>query len=194
MRRPDRKRRSAAHSPVLKTRRLRLRPLVEEDAPALHPMLADADLMAYSADGPLGSVDDVRSYLAEEAAPGNQRTWAITRTGDDRAIGWVSGSEADGESDGRGVTEIGFILAREAWGSGIAREAVSAVIDRLFAEGRSRIFADADTENAASIVLLERLGFRRERLLRDEWETHLGLRDSLIYGLCADSWQAAGRA
>ncbi len=84
-------------------------------------MLADAELMAYSADGPLGSVDDVRIYLAEEAAPGNQRTWAITRAGDDRAIGWVSGSEADGA----GVTEIGFILAREAWGRGIAREAVS---------------------------------------------------------------------
>ncbi|MBD8618545.1 GNAT family N-acetyltransferase [Sphingomonas sp. CFBP 13728] len=190
MRQPGRRPRRAGVSPVLKTRRLRLRPLVEGDAPALHPMLADAELMAYSADGPLGSVDDVRTYLAEEAAPGNQRTWAITRTGDDRAIGWVSGSEADGA----GVTEIGFILAREAWGRGIAREAVSAVIDRLFAEGRSRVFADADTENTASITLLERLGFRRERLLRDEWETHLGLRDSLIYGLCADSWQAAGRA
>jgi ribosomal-protein-alanine N-acetyltransferase len=172
-------------TPVLSTTRLRLRPLVEEDAKALHPMLADADLMAYSADGPLGTVDDVRTYLAEEAEPGNQRTWAITRTGDDRAIGWVS-------ADGGGVTEIGFILAREAWGRGIASEAVTAVIDRLFAEGRRRVFADADTENVASILLLERLGFRRERLLRDEWETHLGMRDSLIYGLRKREW--AGRA
>jgi ribosomal-protein-alanine N-acetyltransferase len=179
--------------PVLATARLRLRPLVEGDAAALHPMLADAELMTYSADGPLGSVDEVRSYLADEAEPGNQRTWAITHAGDDRAIGWVSGSEADGEDDGGGVTEIGFILAREAWGRGIASEAVSAVIDRLFAEGRRRVFADADTENTASIVLLERLGFRRERLLRDEWETHLGMRDSLIYGLRPREW-TAGRA
>ncbi len=179
--------------PVLATARLRLRPLVEDDAKALHPMLADADLMTYSADGPLGTVDDVRTYLAEEAEPGNQRTWAITRTGDDRAIGWVSGSEADGDASG-GVTEIGFILAREAWGRGIASEAVAAVIDRLFAEGRKRVFADADTENTASILLLERLGFRRERLLRDEWETHLGMRDSLIYGLRRREWNGAGRA
>jgi ribosomal-protein-alanine N-acetyltransferase len=181
------------HHPVLATARLRLRPLVEDDAKALHPMLADADLMTYSADGPLATVDDVRTYLAEEAEPGNQRTWAITRTGDDRAIGWVSGSEADGDADG-GVTEIGFILAREAWGRGIAREAVAAVIDRLFAEGRRRVFADADTENTASILLLERLGFRRERLLRDEWETHLGMRDSLIFGLRRREWNGAGRA
>ena len=194
MRRPGRRPRRAGVSPVLQTRRLRLRPLVEADAPALHPMLADPELMTYSADGPLGTVDDVRIYLAEEAAPGNQRTWAITRTGDDRAIGWVSGSEADGDHTGDGVTEIGFILAREAWGRGIAREAVSAVIDHLFAQGRKRVFADADTENTASILLLERLGFRRERLLRDEWETHLGLRDSLIYGLNAEHWEAAGRA
>lgn len=177
--------------PVLATPRLVLRPLVEDDAAALHPMLADAELMTYSADGPLGTVDDVRTYLAEEAEPGNQRTWAITRTGDDRAIGWVSGSEADGDSRG-GVTEIGFILAREEWGNGIASEAVTAVIDRLFAEGRKRVFADADTENTASILLLERLGFRCERLLRDEWETHLGMRDSLIYGLRRHDW--AGRA
>jgi RimJ/RimL family protein N-acetyltransferase len=179
--------------PVLATARLRLRPLVAADAAALHPMLADAELMTYSADGPLGTVDDVRVYLAEEAEPGNQRTWAITRTGDDRAIGWVSGSEADGDGAG-GVTEIGFILAREAWGRGIASEAVSAVIDRLFAEGRKRVFADADSENTASILLLERLGFRRERLLRDEWETHLGMRDSLIYGLRRREWDGAGRA
>ncbi|MEG3164930.1 GNAT family protein [Sphingomonas sp. PB2P19] len=179
--------------PVLATARLRLRPLVEEDASALHPMLADAELMTYSADGPLDTVDAVRVYLAEEAEPGNQRTWAITRTGDDRAIGWVSGSEADGDERG-GVTEIGFILAREAWGRGIASEAVSAVVDRLFQEGRKRVFADADTENTASILLLERLGFRRERLLRDEWETHLGMRDSLIYGLRARDWRAVGRA
>jgi ribosomal-protein-alanine N-acetyltransferase len=174
--------------PVLATARLRLRPLVAGDAAALQPMLNDADLMTFSADGPVGSVEDVRTYPAEEAEPGNQRTWAITRTGNDRAIGWVSGSEANGD----GVTEIGFILAREAWGRGIASEAVTAVIDRLFAEGRRRVFADADTENVASIVLLERLGFRRERLLRAEWETHLGMRDSLIYGLRPQEW--AGRA
>ncbi|MEG8052490.1 GNAT family protein [Sphingomonas aerolata] len=117
----------------------------------------------------------------------NWRAWAITaawrRPGDRLGVG-----RADARA---GVTEIGFILARARWGRGLASEAVSAVLDQLFAEGQHRVFADADSENSASILLLERLGFRRERLLRGEWETHMGLRDSLIYGLHADDWLAA---
>jgi len=180
-------RRRALPHPVLVTPRLRLRPLVQADAVALHPTLADAELMTYSADGPLTSIEATRAYLLEDAADVNWRAWAITRHGDDRAIGWVSG----GRMRGQGVTEIGFILARAHWGRGLASEAVSAVLDQLFAEGQHRVFADADSENRASILLLERLGFRRERLLRGEWETHMGLRDSLIYGLHADDWLAA---
>lgn len=179
--------RRAPRIPILATARLRLRPLAHSDAAALHPMLADADLMTYSADGPLASIEATRAYLREDAEDLNWRAWAITRHGDDRAIGWVSA----GRMQGRGVTEIGFILAREHWGRGYASEAAAAVIGQLFAEGQHRVFADADAENHASILLLERLGFRREQLLRGEWETHMGLRDSLIYGLHADDWRAA---
>ena len=43
------------------------------------------------------------------------------------------------------------------------------------------------------IALLERLGFRREGLLRAEWETHIGVRDSVILGLLRDEWRSARR-
>jgi len=46
---------------VLVTPRLRLRPLVQADAVALHPTLADAELMTYSADGPLTSIEATRA-------------------------------------------------------------------------------------------------------------------------------------
>ena len=39
-----------------------------------------------------------------------------------------------------------------------------------------------------SIALLERLGFQYEGRLRGERETHIGVRDSLIYGLLRDEW------
>ena len=86
------------------------------------------------------------------------------------------------------MCEIGYLFAREAWGRGIAREAVSAVIAHLFARGERRVFADTDPDNAASIRMLERLGFVREGRLRGEWETHIGVRDSLIFGLLRDAW------
>jgi ribosomal-protein-alanine N-acetyltransferase len=111
--------------------------------------------------------------------------WAIT-AGDDAALGWVI--LIDGKPD---VKEIGYILRRDQWGTGIAREAVTRVIDHGFGEmGLRRIFADTDPENPGSIGLLERLGFQREGRLRGEWETHIGVRDSLIYGLLRDDWKA----
>ena len=35
------------------------------------------------------------------------------------------------------------------------------------------------------------LGFTLEARLRAEWETHIGVRDSLIWGLLEDEWKVA---
>ena len=170
--------------PVLTTARLRLRTRRIDDAEALYPTLSDADLMTWWSRAPIGSVEEVRSYFARHDDA--WRCWVITLAGADTAIGWV----AAGEKRQGGVSELGYLLAREHWGRGIASEAVSAVIDRLFAEGQRRVFADTDPDNAPSIALLERLGFQREGLLRAEWETHIGVRDSLILGLLRDEWRS----
>ena len=58
------------------------------------------------------------------------------------------------------------------------------------AAGQRRVFADIDPDNAPSIRLVERLGFTIEGRLRAEWETHIGVRDTLIYGLLRDEWRA----
>jgi ribosomal-protein-alanine N-acetyltransferase len=73
-------------------------------------------------------------------------------------------------------------------GSGYARDAVALLIDNLFAKGERRVFADTDPDNRASIALLTALGFILEGQLRAEWQTHIGIRDSLIYGLLAEEW------
>ncbi|MGN6279669.1 MAG: GNAT family N-acetyltransferase [Sphingomonas sp.] len=173
--------------PVLTTDRLRLRQLTVDDSDALFPTLSDAELMTWWSSAPHDSVEQTRAYFEPRVGRDGWRCWAITLAGDDTAIGWV----AAGEKRQGGVTEIGYILARDHWGSGIAAEAVCAVIDRLFAEGQRRIFADTDPENTASLALLERLGFKREGYLRAEWETHIGVRDSVILGLLKDEWRSA---
>jgi aminoglycoside 6'-N-acetyltransferase len=58
---------------------------------------------------------------------------------------------------------LGYTLARSAWGQGYANEAVRKLLDYLFGVlDLHRVVADCDVDNAASIRLLERLGFRRE--------------------------------
>lgn len=172
--------------PILTTERLRLRALGVEDAEALFPTLSDAELMTWWSSAPHQTVAETRAYFAPRVEQDGWRCWAITLAGDDTAIGWV----AAGEKRQGGVTEIGYLLARAHWGRGIAAEAVSAVIDRLFAEGQRRVFADTDPDNAPSLALLDRLGFRREGYLRGEWETHIGVRDSVILGLLKDEWRS----
>jgi RimJ/RimL family protein N-acetyltransferase len=171
--------------PVIETERLRLRPRTLDDAEALYPTLSDAELMTWWSRAPFTSIEEVREYITpSEKWPGWQ-AWAITRHGDDRAIGFL----AAGEKRQGGVTEIGYMLERAAWGSGLAREAVSALITLLFARGQRRIFADTDPENTGSNRLLESLGFTLEGRLRGEWETHIGVRDSFIWGLLATEWK-----
>lgn len=172
--------------PVLTTPRLILRPRRDADAEALYPVLSDPDVMRWWSRAPLESLEATRAYLSRDTI-GDWRAWFIIPSGDDRAIGWVS----TGEKRQGGVAEIGYILSPAVQGRGFAREAVSAVIDLLFAEGKRRIFADTDPDNAASNRLLEVLGFRREGLLRAEWETHIGVRDSVIWGLLREDWRCA---
>ncbi|KQS04083.1 GCN5 family acetyltransferase [Sphingomonas sp. Leaf357] len=173
-----------AGEPILESARLRLRPQRIGDAEALFEAYGDAELMHYWSSGPHADVVDTRDYLAARLDKSDWRGWAITLTDDDRAIGTVAAGERRS-----GVTEIGYMLVRSAWGHGYAREAVSRVIDLLVREeGHRKIFADTDPDNAASNALLASLGFHREGLLRAEWETHIGVRDTVAWGLLADEW------
>ncbi|RZM07767.1 MAG: GNAT family N-acetyltransferase, partial [Sphingomonas sp.] len=133
-------------------------------------------------------IAELRDYFSPRAGSAWQ-SWAIVRHGAQQAIGFVSaGRKRDG------VSEIGYLLAREAHGQGYGREAVSLLIDHLLAHGDRRIFADVDPDNRASIALLTALGFTLEGRLRAEWQTHIGVRDSLIYGLLAEEWPARSAA
>lgn len=171
--------------PVLHGARVTLRPLQAGDAEALHPLYADAEAMRWWTHGPLATLDETRAKLAGILANPDWRRWAVTRRGDDIAIGTLGAHEL---RQGR-VFEIGYSLVRTNWGGGLATEAVARLLDRLFGEdGARRVFADIDPDNTPSHRLLERLGFVREGLLRAHWETHIGVRDSLVWGLLAEEW------
>lgn len=174
------------------TERLRMRPLMRGDAEALHGFYSDEAATRWWSHGVSADLDETRARVAESIeAPGWAR-WAITiaRAGNDRAIGTLGARE---EWQG-GVFEIGYALVPDMSGQGYAMEAVGGLITQLFtAQGARRVFADTDPDNGPSITLLRRLGFTLEGRLRDEWKTHIGIRDSLIWGLLADEWARATR-
>lgn len=169
------------------TDRLVLRKLRPDDAESLHGALSDAVLMRYWSRGPMQSLDDTRAYIAGNMPNGDYPSLGITEAAAGKgapAIGWVSLWQRR-----KGTAEMGYMLRRDAWGRGYAREAVAAVIAYAFGSlGFRKIGADVDPENLPSLKLLEALGFRREGRLIAEWETHIGIRDSILLGLLAEEW------
>jgi ribosomal-protein-alanine N-acetyltransferase len=175
-------------TPELTTARLKLRARNVDDAKALHPAFADHEAMRYWSGPPHRTLAETIADFSRPA--GEWRAWSITLAGDDRAIGLV----VAGEKRQGNVNEIGYMLKRSHWGHGLAAEALAALIDQLLlTEKQRRVFADTDPDNRASRRLLERLGFRLEGILRAEWETHIGVRDTALYGLLSEEW-AAGKA
>jgi RimJ/RimL family protein N-acetyltransferase len=85
--------------------------------------------------------------------------------------------------------EIGFTLAREYQGRGFASEAVSRLLDYAFdALGLHRVVAIADCRNAPSVVLLERVGMRREgHFVENVWFKG-GWADEYLYAVLKDEW------
>ena len=162
--------------------RLAMRAPDHADAPALHEAYSDPRVMRFWSSAPHASLDETVAYVTPHAND-QWRQWAIVEKASGQAIGTLAAGERRA-----GVIEVGYLLSAAASGQGYAREAVSTLIDLLFAEGARRVFADTDPENMRSIALLEDLGFKREGLLRAEWETHIGVRDSVIWGWLRDEW------
>ena len=171
--------------PVLESERLVLRPLTLDDAEAMHEFFSDKEAMRYWSSGPHHLLGETRNYVRGNVEGENYLTWAVTEDGGE-AFGWVTFVDVRA-----GVKEIGYNLRRSQWGKGYGSEAVARLVEHGFADlGLRRITADTDPDNAASNALLEKLGFQREGYLREEWETHIGVRDSVVWGLLKRDWEA----
>lgn len=179
--------------PTLETERLRLRHPRPNDVDALLAVFGDERTMRYWGGEPITDLDDARAYLASIDTGFARRRlfqWAITVATDDRLIGTVTLYQWD-RANRR--AEIGFILAPEHWGRGIASEAVGTVLAFGFdAMELHRVEADVDPENDRSRRLVERFGFRDEGLLRDRWRLRGRWADSVIYGLLRGEFERGG--
>lgn len=94
----------------------------------------------------------------------------------------------------RGTGEIGYSIARAHWGKGLTAEAARAVMDWAFNEfDLAKITAMADEVNTRSSRVMEKLGMRRDGLLRSERPSDAdpGARqDMVVYSVLRDEWQA----
>ncbi len=82
-----------------------------------------------------------------------------------------------------------YCLHEAAWGHGYATEAAGALLRWAFDTlDLNRVQAEADTRNAASARVLEKLGFVREGTLREDCVVNGEVSDSWVYGLLRREW------
>jgi [ribosomal protein S5]-alanine N-acetyltransferase len=168
--------------PTLRTARFLLRPVVPADAVALFPTFSDPAQMYWWSRPPFESVDELADWLIDPEWDG--RCWVAVEGHDGPAIGRFAASV-----EGEGISEIGYMVARDRLREGIARECLAALLTQLLrTEGQRRVYADVDPDNTGSNRLLEGMGFKLEGRLRASWVTHIGVRDSYIWGMLAEEW------
>lgn len=80
--------------------------------------------------------------------------------------------------------EIGCDLLPEYWGKGYMSEALSKALDFAFREMKvNRISAHVHVKNTRSMKLLEKLGFKKEGILREEYFFRGKYHDHYLYSL-----------
>jgi ribosomal-protein-alanine N-acetyltransferase len=171
---------------ILTTPRLILRAATEQDVPFMQRLIfGDSEVMRYVFHGMPMPEAETKQFMREHFTFGDRLTGMaiLTEKSADDVIG-IAGllpCEALGTDD----FEIGFALARNAWGRGVATEIGEAQLAFGFERlNRSRLLGLVDPRNGPSIHTLEKLGLRH---VNDVAKPKRGNRS--VYCIEAQEWR-----
>lgn len=148
----------------IETARLRLRPFAEGDLEALVALNSDREVMKHITGGepmpPEQSEARLKFYLSHWQQHGFG-LFAVEYKGKDEFAGFCGIQYLDNTTE----VEIGYRLAKDYWGKGIATESAKACLKFGFGDVKlDRIVAVVRPDNLASQHVLEKIGLRYEKL------------------------------
>ena len=146
----------------IKTERLILRPVAEEDLYDLHACCAEEDVGYFTGWPTHRSVEETREVLGKWIAAGNRL--AVVHIPDGRTIGYI-GVYPDSDEGREDTRELGFAISRAYRRRGLMSEAIRALTVEIFEEGEVRfIWACCYDMNEPSRNLIEKCGFSFVRM------------------------------
>ena len=180
----------------IRTERLSLEPVTSEagNATALWRLMQSPDLREFQ-DVPRLTRDEFERRVERRpqrlhARASGRFEWLIYKTRTRAALGWISLRLGDNTP---GVGEVGYSLLGEYRGHGYASEAVSGLLESVFASSDiARVEACCVPDNAPSRKLLSRLGFAQRKVQRNGAVVRGRTVDVIVFELKREEWNAYG--
>jgi len=177
--------------PTIEARRLRLRPIYPEDAPAIQVAASDraiADTMiSLPHPYPDGEAERYLSQRQAESEREGAAVFVVERKADGRFCGLIEIREIEREHS---QAELSFWLTQDLWGRGYMTEALQATLEHGFEGlGLNRLYAYHMVRNPASGRVLKKNGFRQEGLLRQRVRKWGRFEDVALWAVLRQDWQ-----
>jgi len=168
---------------TLRTERLTLEPLTPAHATELFAVFGDPVAMRYWHTLPHTTVAETTGMITTLISAPRACWWAFRRH-EGVALGYVG-------YHGTVTPGMGYALRADAWGQGLAAEAVEAALSAGFTTlGLNRVELWIHAHNQSSWRLAERLGFTRRGQFWQRYPHAAAPHETLVYGLRADEWAA----
>ncbi|QTM98859.1 GNAT family N-acetyltransferase [Sediminibacillus dalangtanensis] len=175
----------------LKGEMLFLRELKRKDWLDVHAYAALPESSSFQPWGP-NTEEQSRQYVnqcMQEAcvSPRHRYALAITLSGTGEMVGCCELKLRDVVNK---TGELSYIVHPKYWGRGIASEASDLMVSYGFCQlGLHRIIATCDPRNKGSKRVLEKLGMKKEGLLRENIKPEMEWRDSLLFSILDSEWK-----
>jgi RimJ/RimL family protein N-acetyltransferase len=151
---------------VVETERLALREFTADDADFVLRIVNEPSFLRYIGDRGVRNLDDARKYIADGPVAGYARDGHGLMRVDRKSDGAVLGMCGLLKRDALPEPDIGFTFLPEFWSQGYALESARAVLSHARGTLRiGRILAITTRDNGPSMRLLDKLGFRFERMI-----------------------------
>jgi len=177
--------------PVLECENLILNRIEKEDVQEVFAIYSNDKVFEFCGILPKHNIDTVGNMIGHFDRDYNKKSrvkWGIfSKKDSNKLVGIIEAMDFNQKVN---MVTIGYFLAEEYWGKGIASEAVEALIGFLFETANiNRIHAEIMPKNTASKKVLIKNGFIKEGLVRQAnlWPGK-GVVDLEIYGILKEDY------
>lgn len=178
--------------PLLRGERIWLRPMEERDLPAYVAGINDTEVGAWAGYRMPISLEMASAWHQknmEQMRGGEACYFAVCELGDDRFVGTTWFKEIN-RVDGN--AELAIYMDHDHIGSGWGSDTQRTLLAFGFGTlGLQRVWLVVSADNARAVRSYEKVGFRREGVLRNSFRVGGRLTDMLLMAILREEWDAA---